>query len=94
MRGSGKLGIPHYGVLPPECNGTFFDDYRKEAELERSMLENAIRQGLSDEEVLKLHMRRYWNEKRNEAQPFAAYALNTKIIIGQLRKNLNIPTQV
>ena len=88
------LMIPHYGVLPPECNGTFFDDYRKEAELERSMLENAIRQGLSDEEVLKLHMRRYWNEKRNEAQPFAAYALNTKIIIGQLRKNLNIPTQV
>ncbi len=39
-------------------------------------------------------MRRYWNEKRNKAQPFAAYALNTKIIIHQLRKKLNTQNKV
>ena len=39
-------------------------------------------------------MRRYWNEKRNKAQPFAAYALNTKIIIPELRKKLNTQTKV
>lgn len=88
------LILPHYGRLPSFRNQTYFDDFIKEAELERSMLENAIRQGLSDEEVLKLHMRRYWNEKRNEAQPFAAYALNTQIIIRQLRKKLNIPSEM
>lgn len=42
----------------------------------------------------RIHMRRYWNEKRNKAQPFAAYALNTKIIIHQLRKKLNTQNKV
>lgn len=88
------LMIPHYGVLPPRRNARFFDDFIKEAKLEQKMLEDAIRQGLSDEEVLKVHMRRYWNERRNEAQPFAAYALNTKIIINQLRKKLNNQNKV
>lgn len=41
-----------------------FDDFIKEAELEQHMLEEAIRQGLSDDELLQLHMRRYWSEKQ------------------------------
>ena len=88
------LILPHYGRLPSFRNQTYFDDFIKEAELEQHMLEEAIRQGLSDDELLQLHMRRYWSEKRNKAQPFAAYALNTQIIIKQLRKKLNIPSEM
>ncbi len=88
------LILPHYGRLPSFRNQTYFDDFIKEAELEQHMLEEAIRQGLSDDELLQLHMRRYWSEKRNKAQPFAAYALNTQIIIRQLRKKLNIPSEM
>lgn len=88
------LILPHYGRLPSFRNQTYFDDFIKEAELEQHMLEEAIRQGLSDDEILQLHMRRYWSEKRNKAQPFAAYALNTQIIIRQLRKKLNIPSEM
>ena len=83
------LMIPHYGVLPPWRAPEYFDDFIREAELEKEMLETAIRGGLSDDEVLKIHMQRYWSKKRDEAQPFAAYALNTKIIIARLRKELN-----
>lgn len=88
------LILPHYGRLPSFRNQTYFDDFIKEAELEQHMLEEAIRQGLSDDELLQLHMRRYWSEKRNKAQPFASYALNTQIIIRQLRKKLNIPSEM
>lgn len=88
------LILPHYGRLPSFRNQTYFDDFIKEAELEQHMLEEAIRQGRSDDELLQLHMRRYWSEKRNKAQPFAAYALNTQIIIRQLRKKLNIPSEM
>ena len=88
------LMLPHYGRLPSFRNQTYFDDFIKEAELEQHMLEEAIRQGLSDDELLQLHMRRYWSEKRNKAQPFAAYALNIQIIIRQLRKKLNIPSEM
>lgn len=88
------LMLPHYGRLPSFRNQTYFDDFIKEAELEQHMLEEAIRQGLSDDDLLQLHMRRYWSEKRNKAQPFAAYALNTQIIIRQLRKKLNIPSEM
>ena len=88
------LILPHYGRLPSFRNQMYFDDFIKEAELEQHMLEEAIRQGLSDDELLQLHMRRYWSEKRNKAQPFAAYALNTQIIIRQLRKKLNIPSEM
>ena len=88
------LILPHYGRLPSFRNQTYFDDFIKEAELEQHMLEEAIRQGLSDDELLQLHMRRYWSEKPNKAQPFAAYALNTQIIIRQLRKKLNIPSEM
>lgn len=88
------LMLPHYGRLPSFRNQTYFDDFIKEAEMEQHMLEEAIRQGLSDDELLQLHMRRYWSEKRNKAQPFAAYALNTQIIIRQLRKKLNIPSEM
>lgn len=88
------LILPHYGRLPSFRNQTYFDGFIKEAELEQHMLEEAIRQGLSDDELLQLHMRRYWSEKRNKAQPFAAYALNTQIIIRQLRKKLNIPSEM
>ena len=88
------LILPHYGRLPSFRNQTYFDDFIKEAELEQHMLEEAIRQGLSDDELLQLHMRRYWSEKRNKAQPFAAYALNTQIIIRHLLKKLNIPSEM
>ena len=45
------LILPHYGRLPSFRNQTYFDDFIKEAELEQHMLEEAIRQGLSDDEA-------------------------------------------
>ena len=78
------LILPHYGVCPSSYRYQFFDDYLAEQKRERDLILDGIKAGLSQEEILEKHKEAYWTEARAKAQPYAAYQLNTEIIIKQL----------
>lgn len=80
------LIIPHYGVCPPAYRYSFFDDYAAEQQEERKLIEAGIARGLSCEEILNEHKKRYWSEARGRVQPYEAYRLNTEIIIKRMQE--------
>ena len=75
---------PHYGVVPQWFNGRYFDLYIEMAERERDFIEGLIRQGKDFEEIMEAHKAVYWLHGRSDAQPFAAYRLNTESEVKQL----------
>lgn len=80
------LIIPHYGVCPPSYRYQYFDDYMKEQQTEKEIIEKGIADGLNAEEILEEHKKKYWTEARAKAQPYAAYKLNTEILIKRMMK--------
>ena len=78
------LIIPHYGVCPYNYRYDFFDDYIKEQLEEKKLIEDGIARGLTEDEILEEHKKRYWTAERAKAQPYEAYKLNTEIVIRQL----------
>lgn len=78
------LITPHYGVCPQSYSYQFFDDYKKEQEQEKAIIENGIADGLSAEEIFEEHKKQYWTDARAKAQPYAAYKLNTEILIKRM----------
>lgn len=80
------LIIPHYGACPPSYRYLFFDGYLKEQHTEKEIIEKGIADGLSAEELLEEHKKIYWTEARAKAQPYAAYKLNTEILIKRMMK--------
>lgn len=73
--------IPHYGILPQELNGRYFDMYIEEVERERSLIEGCIEKGMSVEEIFEEHKKAYWNEFRAKNNPYRAYKMNAEITI-------------
>ena len=71
----------HYGVLPQSENRTYFDRYINVAEAERRLITEAIRKGMTPEEILEEHTKVYWNENRSKHQPFEAYKINAQATI-------------
>ena len=82
------LIVPHFGLVPEYMNTEFFDNYIKAAQKEKNLINNWIRQGLSEEEILKKHIEVYRSDGCNNAHPYEAYELNTRIIINNLIKNM------
>ena len=62
--------------------------YIEAAIQEQALLKKWIDEGLSPEEMLKEHKKRYWNDKRAENQPFRAYKMNTEITIKMMIKDM------
>ena len=44
----------------------------------------SLTEGLTEDEILEEHKKRYWTAERAKAQPYEAYKLNTEIVIRQL----------
>lgn len=78
----------HYGLIPKSYNEKFFEDYIEEATWELGLIKRAINNGLTDDEVCKLHESIYWNEERRLNQPYDANHLNTMIIIKRVRREM------
>lgn len=76
--------VPHYGILDPEKNDTYFDTYIYEAKREKNLIEGWIKQGLSLNEIFEEHKKVYWNAVRAENHPYRAYKMNTEIIIKRM----------
>lgn len=79
------LIIPHYGVCPYDYRYDFFDDYIKEQLEEKKLIEDGIAAGLTEDEILEEHKKRYWTEERGKAQPYRAYEINARIVIRQFK---------
>lgn len=75
---------PHYGVVPQWFNEKYFDLYIEMAERERDFIEGLVREGKSFDEILEAHKEVYWLHGRADAQPFAAYRLNTESEVKQI----------
>ncbi len=91
------LIIPHYGVCPPSYRYKFFEDYIAEQRTEKELIEKGIADGLSAEEILEKHKNHYWTEARAKAQPYAAYKMNTEIIIKRMmngKQKSDIPKEI
>ena len=84
-----NLILPHYGVYPQKENRQYFDRYIQAEEEERNLIEECFYKGMSEDEALRMHEQRYWNESRAKEHPFAAYELNTQIVIHQVFRRLN-----
>jgi hypothetical protein len=78
----------HYGILPREANGWFFDKFVEDAEWELGLIERGIKNGLTDDEISRAHDLIYWNESRRLNHPYDANHLNTMIIIRRVRKEM------
>lgn len=89
-----RILSPHYGMIPASENKRFFQTTIDEMNAEKTIIENGIRQGLSDEEILEKHKERYWSKVRGHNQPYQAYKLNAEITIAMVRKNLQQEGQV
>jgi len=72
---------PHYGVVPQWFNKEYFDLYIRTALEERQLIASGLERGLSVEEIADEHMVKYWSAERAKEHPFAAYRLNTEIMI-------------
>ena len=79
---------PHFGVVPKERIDWVFDAYIKEAKFELDMITNMIKMGKSDKEISDEHEKYYWTDGRELNQPYAAYHLNTMIIIDRIRRGM------
>lgn len=78
--------IPHFGILPSEYNGRYFDMYAEAAEKEKTFIETLINKGLSACEIFEEHKKTYWTKEREKNQPYRAYKMNTEIIIKRMMK--------
>ena len=79
---------PHYGVVPQWFNETYFDLYIRMAQREKAFIEDLVRMGKSFEEIFEAHKDVYWLQGRADAQPFAAYRLNTESEIRQIMNKI------
>ncbi len=84
-----SLILPHYGVYPQKDNRAYFERYIRAEEEERKLIEECFYRNMSEEETFQMHERRYWNENRAKEHPFAAYELNTQIVIHQVFQRLH-----
>lgn len=75
---------PHYGVVPVWFNDRYFDLYIEAARREQEFIRDLVCQGKSMEEILEAHRQVYWKTGRGDAQPYAAYRMNTEAEVKQI----------
>lgn len=72
---------PHFGIVPEWFNKEYFSLYIKTAKEERKLLMSGLERGLSEEQIADEHKVKYWSAERAKEHPYAAYRLNTEIMI-------------
>ncbi len=73
----------HYGMVPDWFRYEFFDLYIRLAKEQQEFITDCIREGMSFEEVLDEHEKKYWEDSRDEEQPYEAYRINAESEIRQ-----------
>lgn len=75
---------PHYGVVPAWFNDRYFDLYIEAAGKENAFIRNLVEKGKDMDEILEAHRQEYWKTGRSDAQPYAAYRMNTEAEVKQI----------
>lgn len=76
---------PHYGVIPEEEIGAYWDLIEQLALEEKSFVEELWHRGLSREEMLRAMEEKYWSEEREAEQPIEAFRVNAAATLNVYR---------
>lgn len=83
-----SLIVMHYGSVPKWYIPEYFEKVKKQLRWEYSFISDCLKQGMTDQEISDEFDKYCWKPERNLSQPYAAYHLNTMIIIARMRKEL------
>lgn len=72
---------PHYGLVPPSENSSYFQEGIDAIMAEKTLIEDCIARGLDQEQTFREHKNKFWKDGYEELQPFDAYAMNAQIAI-------------
>ncbi|MDO4485370.1 MAG: MBL fold metallo-hydrolase [Bacillota bacterium] len=73
--------IAHFGMLPQYFNDIYWRKFREEYESKYDFIGRMDSDGLSEEEMLKKYVDRYWTPAKEKEQPREAYEINSAAII-------------
>lgn len=74
----------HFGMVPDWFRYDFFDLYIRCAQEQHDFSYSLAEKGLSDDEILAEHEKRYWDDSRNLHQPYEAYRMNAESEVRQV----------
>lgn len=72
---------PHFGVMPDEYTGVYFDLFIKNAENLKEFIVSRKERGCDFEEILTEYEDKVWSPEREAEQPWEAFVLNSKNIV-------------
>lgn len=86
--GAKYIVLPHFGVIPPNFNKTYWELYEKELADKRRYLANLVKRGLTEPEILQNYAKKYWDPIKEQEQPYEAFMINSKHIVHVLLESL------
>lgn len=86
-----KVINPHFGILPEDVTGEYFDLYVKYAEIERDFILKHFDEGESFDEIMQAFEEAFFTPLRRQGQPRDAFLENAQYtirhIVGVFRNN-------
>lgn len=84
--GAKRLISPHFGIVPEYFNDEYWKLFKKLAEEKKALFCALMKKGMTEEEMLKIFDKEYWNERLEQGQPKAAFLINGKAFIDMIIK--------
>lgn len=84
------LVVPHYGMAAPGYKDRYIDDYIMCVKEDVELIRNCLEKGMSFAEAADAHAEIYYNSARSKEQPYAAYRLNTEILVKQVARSMGL----
>ncbi len=83
-----KILAPHYGLLNKNQTEFYLNNMKPAAQETAQEILYSIKNGLSDEEIIKQYKNKYWHGYMKEIYPADAIELNTSIMIRLIKNEL------
>ena len=85
---AGYVCLPHFGMVPDEILGSYWDDFSQECESKMAFVRKMMEGGLDEETMLQRYADRYWTGYKQQEQPKEAFILNSKHILKALIREI------
>jgi glyoxylase-like metal-dependent hydrolase (beta-lactamase superfamily II) len=76
--------LSHFGMIPQDMNKEYFVLFRKECQSKIDYVDEMMRRGLSNDEMLANYLVRYWTPLKESEQPYEAFKINSGHILKAL----------
>lgn len=73
-----RVIISHYGIVPKSYNKKLWEILENEMRIEKRVIEEAWKNGMTEDEILKMMTEKYWYEGRAAEQPKDAFEINMR----------------